>query len=82
MNETAKNVLSVLFPFERIEQNQACHIYLRVYELYRIALSLAQSLSMRTFLSRLLALAEKIWNQKNLQEVAQDWMFSTKFGDI
>ena len=28
-----------------------------------------------TFLRRLLALAEKIWNETNLQEVAQDWMF-------
>ena len=28
-----------------------------------------------TFLRRLLALAGKIWNETNLQEVAQDWMF-------
>ena len=35
-----------------------------------------------TFLRRLLALAEKIWNETNLQGVAQDWMFQTKFGDI
>ena len=28
-----------------------------------------------TFLRRLLALAEKIWNETNLQEVAQNWMF-------
>ena len=27
-------------------------------------------------------LAEKIWNETNLQEVAQDWMFQTKFGDV
>ena len=27
------------------------------------------------FLRRLLAFAEKIWNETNLQEVAQDWMF-------
>ena len=49
VNQTAKNVLFFLFPFQWIEQNQACHIYLRVYELYRIALSLAQSLSTRSF---------------------------------
>ena len=28
-----------------------------------------------TFLTKLLALAEKIWNETNLQEVARDWMF-------
>ena len=28
-----------------------------------------------TFLRILLALAEKIWNETNLQEVAQDWIF-------
>ena len=32
-------------------------------------------LSDETFLRRLLAFAEKIWNETNLQEVAQDWMF-------
>ena len=35
-----------------------------------------------TFLKRLLALAEKIWNETNLQEVAQVCVFETKFGDI
>ena len=38
-----KSVLSVLFPFEWFEHNQACHINSRMYELYRIALSVAQS---------------------------------------
>ena len=74
-NQTAKkNVSSLLFPFEWTKQNQACHIFSRVYELYRIALSVAQSQSMRR-LRRLLVLADKIWNETNLQEIAQDWMF-------
>ena len=25
---------------------------------------------------------EEIWNETNLQEVAHDWMFQLKFGDI
>ena len=29
-----------------------------------------------------MALADKIWNETNLQEVALYWMFLTKFGDI
>ena len=53
--------------------------------MYRIALSVAQSLSMQRnvlSLSRLLVLAEKIWTETNLKGVAYDWMFETKFGDI
>ena len=34
------------------------------------------------FLRRLLALAQKIWNETNLQGIAKDWMFQTKFRDI
>ena len=29
-----------------------------------------------------MAVAEKVWNETNLQEVTQDWMFQAKFGDI
>ena len=53
-----------------------------MYELYRIALSVAQKPIDATFLRRLLALGDKIWSETNLQEVVQDWMFQRKFGDI
>ena len=32
-----------------------------------------------TFLKRLLALGDKIWNETNLQDFAQDWMFKRTF---
>ena len=51
-------------------------------ELSKIRRAISIDEFMNCIESHYLALAEKIWKETNLQEVAQDGMFQTKFGHI